>query len=247
MARIAALLALAATLGSLASCGGTSSTARSTATTRRATAPASEAPTRSTALAFAHAVNLSATDVPGFTASATHEHETKVEKRLQRKLLGCLGGGRSEPTLASVSSPSFKREAGIVQQGLSSSVSVTRTSAGSRRELAELRSNHTRACLQSYLDQLFKGPAFHGAPVDHVSISRGVPPSFGTTGSFAWRITVGFTVHSIRIPFYLDVLGFVYGPSQVMLLSSGLPVPFPAKAEEHLFSVLAARARAQGV
>lgn len=83
--------------------------------------------------------------------------------------------------------------------------------------------------------------------MNHVSISLGVPPSFGTTGSFAWRIAVTFSVRSIRLPFYLDVLGFVYGPAQVMLFSSGFPVPFPAAGQEHLFSLLVARAKAQGV
>jgi hypothetical protein len=246
MPRIAALIALGATGALLASCAGdhrSESPARSQIQTPKAHATL----TRAQAVAFAHAVNLRATDLPGFRVSPRHERETQTERHLQRKLLNCVGAGgagRSAPGLAEIGSPSFKRSSGIVAQEVSSSVSVARTSAQATRELAELRSGRTRQCLQSYLDLLFKGPAFRGAPVDHVSISLGVPPSFGTTGSFAWRISVIFTVRSIHVPFDLDVLGFVYGPSQVMLLSSGLPVPFPAAGQEHLFALLVARAMA---
>jgi hypothetical protein len=249
MRPLAALLALAATGGLLAACGsgrgagtGTSSAAHTTTTHSGATL------TQAQAIALGHAVNLRATDVPGFAVSPEHQHETTAEKRLQRKLLLCVGpAGSSEQAPGGASSPSFARHSGIVQQGVSSSVNVAGSSAAATKELTELRSQHTRACLQDYLDALFAGPTFRHGHVDHVAITLGVPPSFGTTGSFAWRIAVKFTIHSIQVPFYLDVLGFVYGPAQVMLLSSGLPVPFPAAAEEQLFSLLVSRAKAHGV
>ena len=44
------------------------------------------------------------------------------------------------------------------------------------------------------------------------------------------------------MPFYLDILGFLYGPSEVTLRSSSLLRPFPAAAEEQLFRLLLARA-----
>jgi hypothetical protein len=48
---------------------------------------------------------------------------------------------------------------------------------------------------------------------------RGAAP--GTTGSFAWRIELRFTLHGIQVPLYLDILGFVYGQAQVSLFSTG--------------------------
>jgi len=51
-------------------------------------------------------------------------------------------------------------------------------------------------------------------------------------------------VRTLRIPFYLDILGFVYGPAEISLLSSGLPVPFPAALQQRLFLSLLARAKA---
>ena len=220
MRPIAALLALAAIGGPLAACGsdrGAATTGSAHAATAKAHAEAKL--TQAQAIALGRAVNLRATDVPGFTAAPEHKHETGAEKRLQRKLLVCVGPAGSEQGPGGTSSPSFARHSGIVQQGVSSSVNVAASSAAATKELAELRSQHTRACLQGYLDALFGGPTFKQGHVDHVSITLGVPPSFGTTGSFAWRIAVKFTIHSIQVPFYLDVLGFVYGPSQVMLLS----------------------------
>ena len=44
--------------------------------------------------------------------------------------------------------------------------------------------------------------------------------------------------------FYMDILGFVYGPARVTLFSSGALQPFPAAAEQRLFSLLLGRAKA---
>jgi hypothetical protein len=45
----------------------------------------------------------------------------------------------------------------------------------------------------------------------------------------------------------MDILGFVYGPTEVSLLSFGVPEPFPAATEQHLFSLLLQRAKAHGI
>jgi hypothetical protein len=44
------------------------------------------------------------------------------------------------------------------------------------------------------------------------------------------------------VPFYADILGFLDGPAEVTLVSTGFPVPFPAQEEERLFTVLLSRA-----
>jgi len=58
---------------------------------------------------------------------------------------------------------------------------------------------------------------------------------------------VTVTVHAARIPIHLDLRGFVYGPAEITLLSSGAPLPFPAAAEQSLFSLHLARARGWGL
>jgi hypothetical protein len=226
-------------------------TGRTEATTATATTPhgtrASGAPasplTKSQAIAFARAVNLTAADVPGFTA-AKREHDTSAEKQRERELVRCAGGLTANEKLLEISSAKFKRGHEIPEVDVSSEVSVARTPALAEKELAAIRGPHARTCVSSYLDRLFKGKAFRGATVSPVSISSGTPPAPGATGSFAWRIEVRFTVRGIQIPLYFDILGFVYGPAQVSLFSSGLATPLPAATQEHLFSLLLQRAKA---
>jgi len=48
----------------------------------------------------------------------------------------------------------------------------------------------------------------------------------------------------MKLPIYLDYLGFVDGPAEVTLLSSGLLRPFPAAIQQRLFALLLSRAKA---
>ncbi len=213
--------------------------------------------TRAQAQAFARAVNLTAADVPGFmVVPPSRLGATPAERRLQAETARCLGGSGtggvtgtgsgagSSAGLAEVSSPHFQREAGARSASVSSEVNVSRTSALASRELAEIRSARTRACLTRYMQQVL-GSRAGGGVSSAVSVVGGNPPAAGTTGGFGWRITVALAVRGAQIPVYLDILGFVYGPAEVSMFSSGLPEPFPAAAEEHLYSLLLKRATAQ--
>ena len=247
MRRTIILLVLAVSGGALVACGGGShatSSSPSTALTSRTGAPTNKVPTKPQALAFAHAVNLTAADVPGFAASSTHEGKTAREKQLEHQMLACAGPLASEKEIAEASSPEFALKRGILDLGVSSQVSVARTSAIAAQGLAALRSAHVRGCFSHYLDLLFKDQGFTGATVGPVSIQSGTPPAPGTTGGFAWRVTATFTVHQIAVHLYLDLLGFVDGPAQVTLFSSGVLQPFPASLQQQLFSLLLRRAKA---
>jgi hypothetical protein len=247
------LLGLGVPLGA---CGtGGHSTAAATARTGATRAPAttahasqaSGAPanplTKSQAIAFARAVNLTAADVPGFTPTK-REHDTAAEKQGERELVRCAGGLTANQKLLEISSTKFKRGHELPEVDVSSEVSVARTPVLAEKELAAIRSPHARTCVSRYLDRLLKSKESRGASISPVSISSGTPPAPGATGSFAWRIEVRFTVHNIQIPLYFDILGFVYGPAQVSLFSGGLATPLPAATQERLFSVLLQRAKA---
>lgn len=252
MARLATTLAVIATGGLLASCASAGPRAtRAATTTRTGSTPVSPASgrrlTKSQAIAFARAVNLRASDLPGFKASPRkHEPETAAEKRAEQDLARCVGGTGTRDSLAETNSAEFQRKASIAEQNVSSGVSVAQTSTAATRELDKIRSSHTRGCFSHFLDLLFKGTKYRRATVGPVSIAAGTPPAPGTAGSFGWRITVTMTVRSLRIPFYLDYLGFVYGSAEVTLLSSTTLLPFPAAAERSLFSLLLARAKGWG-
>lgn len=269
--RLVVIIAFAATGGLLASCGNGSShraveTATHTANTTGAHASPQTGtpsgtirpPTKAQAIAFARAVNLTAADVPGFKATPRHEreHETPTEKRLERELTHCTGESLSAPAnLVEESSKDFKLEHEILHFGVSSEVSVAQTPALAARELKAIRGGHVRECLSHYLDLLFKyqvlkeqaSPANIDPNSISLSISHGTPPAPGATGSFGWRITATVAVHDIKLPVYIDILGFVDGPAEVSLSSSGILRPFPAATQEHLYLLLLKRAEAQSL
>jgi hypothetical protein len=192
-------------------------------------------------------VNLTATDVPGFTAEQReHKDETAAEKRLEHQMVHCAGALGSREKLIEASSSKFKHGHVLPEVDVSSEVSVARTPGLAARELAAIRRAHARACVSRYLNLLFKAKAFPGASISPITIVAGTPPALGTSGGFGWRIKLTLTVKGIRIPLYFDILGFVYGPAQVALLSSGFPTPLPAAIQQHLFVLLVERAKANG-
>jgi hypothetical protein len=222
------------------------------------TPPATKGPARERALAFAQSVNLTPEDVPGFTARSKHDSSSTREKQLGRELAHCtgaavVGSGESSgeghlpgegKSLADQSSKDFELKHGIIDFSVNSQVSVQSSAADARKGLQAIRSAHVRKCFSRYLQMLFAGEKVKGATAGPVSIQAGDPPAPGTTGGFGWRITASFIVHGIKVPIYLDFLGFVDGPAEVTLLSSGLIRPFPAEVQQHLFTTLLARAKA---
>jgi len=258
MRLLAAISVLLASGGLLVACGGsgntastparTSSSATKTAPPRARTPPRSSAASahaRAQALAFARAVNLRAGDLPGFHASSEHEHHGAGEKRLEAELLRCADSAGASRGIAESGSGDFQRRASIISLSVSSEVSVWQTPALAAKELAAFHSGRLPKCLSHYFSGLLSNQQFRGATVSPISTKQGSPPAPGTSGSFGLRFKATVTLrHSIPIPLYIDVLGFVKGSAEVSLLATGLPEPVPAEAEEHLFRLLLARATA---
>jgi len=237
------LLALCALLGGCGS-GTTSSHPHARVARTAPRAGAGTSPTRAQAAAFAHAVNLTARDVPGFTASLRHEGETEQEKRLQRSLRRCAGPLRFGVGRAQEPSASFELKRDVLDLGVNSEVAVARTPALAASELHTIRGGRVKECFSRYLDMLLKGRRYRGARPGPVSIASGTPPAPGAQGSFGWRITATFSAGPIRLPLYVDILGFVLGPARVTLVSSGALRPFPAVLQQRLYTLLLARASA---
>ena len=217
------------------------------------TSPAAASPerplTRRRPTRTAGAVNLRASDVPGFVpTSRALAGSVGGEKQLEEQLARCAG-------VRSGSSHS-----GTLGIGLAA-VPAPRRAAGRQRELVGQLPAHGGRWRNGTEAPAQRSPAHvpeplpRGAParasssaarrVGQVSIVQGTPPAPGTTGGFGWRVTAVFMVRNLKVPFYLDTLGFIDGRAQVTLQSSGVAVPFPAAAEEHLFTLLlSARPRA---
>ncbi len=258
MRRMAAISVLLASGGLLTACGKggnipstaarTSSASAKPAPTGGAGAPGAagapgSAPARARAAAFARAVNLTAADLPSFHASSEREHHAAGEKRVEQELLRCVGSAGAAKGLVESGSGTFERHASIVSQSVSSEVSVAQTPALAAKELAAFHNGRLLRCLSRYFTGLLGSQRYHGAIVSPVSTKQGSPPAAGMTGSFGLRFTATITVRAIHIPLYVDVLGFVDGSAVVSLFATGIPAPFPAAIEEHLFSLLLQRAK----
>ena len=259
MRRTPILLALVLCGALLAACGKSSvtvtsghvaanSSRSSSSSTSPSTPPSAQPPpaqptSRQRAIAFARAVNLTAADVPGFTSSEKHSSSSHGEKQLERQMLRCAGVGASNKPVFEKSSLNFRLKHQIIDLSVSSEVAVESSAAQAQKGLSAIRSSHVRGCFSRYLQQIFSRQKVTGASPGPVNIQAGTPPAPGMSGSFGWRVTATFIVRGIKVPIYLDFLGFVDGPSQVTLLSSGLLQPFPASAQQHLFSLLLSRAR----
>lgn len=253
MCRTAAIFMLLATVGALAACGSTSHVTATTVVGAQAvrgahagsrTGGADRPFTKAQANAFVRAVILRAGDLPGFRVSTEHEHETATEKHLTGEMVGCIGGGGFTKGLAAASSQHFERETGAFDQGVHSEVTVAQTAAMAARELALIRGKRARACMSHFFGLIFKGVQYRGATFGLVAISQGFPPAAGTAGSFGWRVTAALRLHGLQIPIYVDIVGFVYGPAEITLFSSGAPEQFPAATERRLYALLVKRARA---
>ena len=242
------LAAFAAATLAWAGCGGHGAAHTGAASAPvRSRAPAGSAVTVARARAFARAVNLRRSDVPGFTlAAATRERETPSQLRLQKQLDACLGGGgENHGQGLEASSGEFRHQSGLLDVTVSSAVSFLASAADAGRELGLLRSRHTGSCLSAYLDARYGGKRLGAVVIGHVTIKQGTPPAPGTEGGFAWRIDAPLHLRGIAVPFYLDMLGFVYRQAEVRLVSSSVIAPFPAAGQETLFRLLLARAKSQ--
>jgi len=243
--RRAPILLVLAGCGLLAACSTSSHPAHSGGSPAVASSAAKGAPlTRARALAGARAVNLTAADLPGFTGSSRKDTNTTREKGYERELLLCLGPQASGAQLAEASSKQFELSHGILQLGASSEVSVAASPAIASAKLAAVRSPRVRGCFARYFERLLKSQRYAGAAIGPVSLASGTPPAAGTTGGFAWRVTATLDVRGVKVSFYLDILGFVYGPATVTLFSTGALEPFPAAAQQRLFGLLLSRAKA---
>jgi hypothetical protein len=240
---------LLATSTLLAACGSsshpaTTATAHAGTVVQASTAPGASL-TKAQARAFARAVNLRAQDLPGFKVSPPeHEHETSAEKQQGHAFLRCVGSVAFKRALFEAGSKDFERQTNTSTESVHSDVEVARTPALAAEELAAAHSEHARACLSNFLQQLL-GAQGHteGGTVGPVSVEVFTPSAPATAGSFGWRISTTFSLHGIQVPARFDILGFGYRTALVILLHSGFPQPPASSQEQSLLSLLISRAQ----
>src|ERR1700690_3681286 len=133
--------ALLASCAALAGCGGGQQTTSSASVAQPvAGAPASSArqrpPSRARALAFAHAVNLTAADIPEASVASGEKHTDSA--REQREFHACEASVKHAHALVEVMSPKLKRGHELEIEQIRSSVTVVSDERAIPAEVAEL-------------------------------------------------------------------------------------------------------------
>jgi hypothetical protein len=234
----------------LAGCGGSGGSTSQAAGQPTASHPGITVPSavggslaKAQATALAQAVNLTSADLPGYSASPPKETNSKEESE---ELARCTGAPSPRLALAEVNSENFKRtgpEGFENKEVVSSMVTVMPSAALAAKSLAALRS-HGEACVEKLLNKKYAERSSQKASYSQVGIVQIPPEDFSVNGGFGFNITMDVTVtHGPFYVLYVDVLAFVEGPLEVMLSATSTNRPTTSATEQHLLSLLAARAR----
>jgi hypothetical protein len=219
----------------LAACG--SSSGSSTSTTSTA-APL----TKAEATTLAGQINLTPADVPGSTASPNPP--SADSKAADEALASCTGGVPPSQQIVNINSDSFTTGSGLNEAEASSNVTVLPSAALVQQNLKALTSAKGHQCLNTQLNKLLTTSSHPGVTFSSGTITTLPFSSAGNDGGFAVRVTVNAVAQGLHIPFFIDVVGFAQGPTEVELEALGISKPYPASEEARLLSLLETRAKA---
>ncbi len=200
----------------LPGCAGAQASAPTTATV---------AVTKASAVAFAHAVNLRASDQPAMEAVAP-ERAAPSPDATAFEFARCDGGISPARIVANIRSTLLSTGNEREQRLVRSRVTAMPSEALARRNLAAFTSPRGLHCERHY---------------GGTSISRLNVPLAGGTHAFGQRIVApsGGPTHVLG---YHDILGFVCGPAEIVLTAAGFSHPVASQTEQQLLDVLYRRA-----
>ena len=234
--------------GALAGCGGDTAAVL-------APGAADSAVTKAQAVAYAQAVNLRATDLPGMNASSP-EHEGKAPTRLELALARC--DGEQDPqqrssTASRLRSPpppktEAKKKASTKRSTQASKSYQPRRSPRSttRRRSAPVALTASSASFRppsrrKTRERLRYGPVTLQQPIQPPT---GRPRQLRHPRSRPSILGVPSQIAATPPHVYIDILGFLSGASEINLTATGFPEPVGEEAEQHLLIALYDRAQA---
>lgn len=185
--------------------------------------------TRASALAFAHAVNLRAGDQPEMKAVGAEGPGPSVEANVA--FARCAGLISPDSVMINMRSTFLSSGEERALRLVRSRVTVLPSEALARRNLAAFSSPRGLRCARR-----------PGASISKLSIA--LPGGGYATGE---RVIVP-TEALPRELGYHDIVGFVYGPAEIVLTAAGYSHPVATQTEQHLLGILyrrAAEARAE--
>jgi hypothetical protein len=224
-------VALAGAGCAIAGCGGGAS-----ATTKSSGTPI----TKAQAVAYAHAVNLQAADLPDLRVS-TPERSAKIGAD-EGAFARCVGESDPRREIAKFKSATFKYPAGFGQLG--SSVTVQPTQALALSNFRASLQPRLLTCLKNLLPVVLAGKAERRIQYGHVNVTRVSGMPVPETTGVAIRTSIIVPQLPNPVPVYVDEFGFIAGRAEITLTTEGAPRPIPAEVEGRLLSLLYSRAKA---
>lgn len=194
--------------------------------------------------ASAGAINLVASDLPGFLAADNHD---PTGGPAAAKLAHCAGApSPAEVDVVEVSSPTFTAAVGQAQEQFSSEVTMVRTAAEAGADVATLRRPAVIGCLRSELTAQLQPSLPAGAELGPVSVSR-FSPSGTSVPAVGLRLSLPVTATesgaSARVVVTADLVEFNVGRAVVSLDVSSTGSVSPSAEESRLTGLLGERAK----
>jgi hypothetical protein len=207
------------------------------------------APSRTQALAFAHAVNLNVGDIPEASVEKKHAAAATASERRESQACERGIGWRNPHTIAEASSPKLRRGQELEIERITSSVAVLSSERAVARQFALLASPALRECTARILARNLDDKSIRNARWGRVSVSRLPVHAAGTSATVGIRIVANLelTFSEVSVPIYVDVLGFAIGRAEVALTAMSATQPVPATTERELLSLLLARSRSHSL
>jgi hypothetical protein len=213
--------------------------------------PASGPITKAQAVAYSHAVNLQAGDLPGFTSSGS-ETEAPKPGQLALEEIRCSDGVRPTRQIAKMESTEFLAGRASYSEIMKSTVEVWPTPALVASNNSLSHKSRARACFVRFLKALHKRTnqerkgRMQIGPFTITTVPNPLP---GVSHSFLTAINETRLLHTgaIRAHIYRDIFGFITGPAEIELEAIGFGHPIPTSAEAQALQLLLDRARANTI
>jgi hypothetical protein len=231
--------------GLLAGCGGTA------ASVVGVTPPTSEPITKAQAATYAHAVNLRAGDLPGFTSRGS-ETEAPKPGRLALEEIRCSGGVSPARRIAQVESTEFSAGRAFYGKIMKSTVEVWPSPALVALNNSPSHKSRARACFVRFLEALHERTNRERKgrlQIGPFTITTAPNPLPGVSHSFLTTINeiLQLRTGAIRAHIYRDIFGFTTGPTEIDLEAIGFGHPVPTSTEAQALQLLLDRATAHAI
>jgi hypothetical protein len=199
--------------------------------------PTSRPTTKAQALAYAHAVNLRPSDMPGFTSIGS-EAEAPEPGQYGLQAIRCGGGVNPARRIVQAHSAEFSAGRAFYGKVVKSIVKVWPTPALVALNSVRSHSSRGRRCLARFLESVHKRLNHERKGRRHLgpfNITIVPDPLPGVSHSFLTTIneTLLLRTGAIRAHIYHDIFGFVTGSAEIELeaIGFGHPIPTPTEAK----------------